>query len=1477
MATYLQGVTDYIPQVQPWAPNFNFYQNAFDRKQQKFDQGWNKLNTVYNSILNAPMMREDNNLNRDEFFKNIKTQIDQMAGMDLSLQQNVSAATQVFKPFYENEEIVHDIGYTKRYSDEMQKAEYLKNCTDKECEDKYWSGGVRALRYKAEDFVNANAEDALKMQAPSYVPNMNFMKMAVKATKELDLKMEYDHKEGRYMVTTRGGEQAKKPLMNFLMATFADDSNLKDFYKTKAFLLGKENPEKSINSYEYSMMQSKAETQEELDKMVKEKANEISYNKAGKVLKQTKNKKSSQLSSLERKRKIFENAMLNNGIVKGSPGESKFRELLELEKDAKLDQEKINDMVDEINSRPYRDDEGKIISQDVIDNTVAQAMMMRDMGLAAETIAYKDYKVTRKADPYEMVKYKEGFKNQRAMMAQISKNERAFEKNLISEAKTHKELLIKAGHLDLISGKPKHKSKDQSMQKIDGGGMSVGDPLDKKALYDKMKKDGTYQGKKHFEAYFEHLNSGELDNGEWLNSPSESSYNNGNGETGARQHQMYQPASKLRATSKSKSKTSSSSYNNKIDELAENIQNKIESTAGASIVSQGVPQPQFTDADDEKTGAVTTNNITGDERIATVIADGSSSNKIKTVVDDVVQNLAGMTNIWKKIGGDIQEKWVKDRFASMLTIASDEEDSDYLPVLETFVRLGDMMHNLNYYGGEQQNVWSEGAQANVSTGSVMDFLTKKQKEIFKKWPTSSNSENNNSIWYKEALNEIDMGDLIAAAGGTGELWKLMSNNSHKVMTESYQSGDMIDRQEVQLIEDDQYTSLANREQDIAAYDFIKSNIDSRGGIENQTLYPDGHPDLVFYNNFSANPLAPLNDIEKEQIKSKEWYENQPTWDNGLSELGLDNTMPWLIKKNIGELHLIQLADQNLKAAALSKDGFKNQMNNAFKTYKSTMNSESHIEKNWSGWSKSLGGGKETPYSYIDRFVASNIWNDKANDGWGGLRSLGGIIQKASERGSQTHNFWEDWFDNPTDMFQGNSETIFELESTFLGGGEFRIEGLINMLEDSELVGALDVYFEDEFYQDMIEENGTTMETSPYDSGSSSSANLKYLLNNPETTFERNGSDLKIGHPTFLTYDVTIDLDDYEVSRGFENMYKGIQEQIGGIRRNFMNTASNTPSGEDYSVLPSNFYSDAKSNFTFVSPALTNIDVNAGDKSVAREEMMPLIKDLYENGVDQDLREYNVGPLQKYQQGDPEYLKMISNTFTNNYEKNKDSKKNPGFSARIDPTFNDLNLSRVIIKLDAGTSQKWLKDTDLMDYTYKKDKQNDDTKEKDWFYIVNGKRQSETPELTYYIANSNSELIRKMKPNAQNVLLGLSRGGKYVDDIFWDEFKGKTEYKKDGDNIIATRYTGIWDYEVKDYVPTPITPVTYPLVGTDWNFVFKKELDAYMANPGDNMYRREQEEIAYSLKELEKPDNENKALKEYKGNNSMLSKDFKFIK
>ncbi len=45
MSTYIQGVTDYIPQIQPFTPDFNFYATALQTMQSQYDTNYKKLGT----------------------------------------------------------------------------------------------------------------------------------------------------------------------------------------------------------------------------------------------------------------------------------------------------------------------------------------------------------------------------------------------------------------------------------------------------------------------------------------------------------------------------------------------------------------------------------------------------------------------------------------------------------------------------------------------------------------------------------------------------------------------------------------------------------------------------------------------------------------------------------------------------------------------------------------------------------------------------------------------------------------------------------------------------------------------------------------------------------------------------------------------------------------------------------------------------------------------------------------------------------------------------------------------------------------------------------------------------------------------------------------------------------------------------------------------------------------------------------------
>ena len=60
MATYLQGVTDYIPDYQPFQPDLNFYGNLLQAKQSQYDSNWKNLNNLYSSLYGAELTHKLN-------------------------------------------------------------------------------------------------------------------------------------------------------------------------------------------------------------------------------------------------------------------------------------------------------------------------------------------------------------------------------------------------------------------------------------------------------------------------------------------------------------------------------------------------------------------------------------------------------------------------------------------------------------------------------------------------------------------------------------------------------------------------------------------------------------------------------------------------------------------------------------------------------------------------------------------------------------------------------------------------------------------------------------------------------------------------------------------------------------------------------------------------------------------------------------------------------------------------------------------------------------------------------------------------------------------------------------------------------------------------------------------------------------------------------------------------------------------------
>ena len=238
MATYLQGVTDYIPQFQPFQPDLNFYSNIMQTKQSQYDSNWKALNKMYSAYYNADLTREPNVAKKDQHIKDIEFNLKRVSQLDLSLEQNLTQATQVFTGFYEDKDLMKDMAWTKNYNREVGRAESLQGAYDDKQSGQYWADGVSALRYRKEEFKEASDADALSFQNVEYTPYVNTIELAQDIAKEAGISIESVKfsEDKQWIIKTKNGQQLIEPLSNLFESRLGNDAKVQAVYQTQAYV-----------------------------------------------------------------------------------------------------------------------------------------------------------------------------------------------------------------------------------------------------------------------------------------------------------------------------------------------------------------------------------------------------------------------------------------------------------------------------------------------------------------------------------------------------------------------------------------------------------------------------------------------------------------------------------------------------------------------------------------------------------------------------------------------------------------------------------------------------------------------------------------------------------------------------------------------------------------------------------------------------------------------------------------------------------------------------------------------------------------------------------------------------------------------------------------------------------------------------------------------------------------------------------------
>ena len=251
MATYLQGVTDYIPDYQPFQPDLNFYNNVLQTKQTQYDSNWKAVNNLYAELHNSELTHDQNIQKKDDLLKQIDFNLKRVTGLDLSLQQNVDQATQVFRPFYEDKYLMKDMAWTKNYSNTVSRALNLKNSQDEKMRAQYWDTGVKEMQYRREEFKGATLDETLNMGNVSYTPYVNAMDKYLKIAKDAGLSIDIKDVDetGLYFVHEKNGKALTTPLQNLFLSAYANDPGLQAVYSTQAYVKRKDYAEQNASKY----------------------------------------------------------------------------------------------------------------------------------------------------------------------------------------------------------------------------------------------------------------------------------------------------------------------------------------------------------------------------------------------------------------------------------------------------------------------------------------------------------------------------------------------------------------------------------------------------------------------------------------------------------------------------------------------------------------------------------------------------------------------------------------------------------------------------------------------------------------------------------------------------------------------------------------------------------------------------------------------------------------------------------------------------------------------------------------------------------------------------------------------------------------------------------------------------------------------------------------------------------------------------
>lgn len=266
MATYLQGVTDTGFNSVNTTPNLPYMMNALQKVTARYEKNYNDLSNQYSKITDSLLLNPENNEFRAKFLENSKTALKTLSTTDLSVQNNIDQAEQIFSPFWEDKDLLADYSKSKLYQQQVERHNALRSSDKKEDREQAWDMGLAYVQLTAKEMALAKRGDGSiqNIEVRPYIPYKNLNKELFEELKNLGFEngvITKTYAGNGYIKTITNGKGTKALYDDVLQKIFSNRLDLKEIFKVEGtvnfestvFDEMKKNPSLSRAEVEYNV------------------------------------------------------------------------------------------------------------------------------------------------------------------------------------------------------------------------------------------------------------------------------------------------------------------------------------------------------------------------------------------------------------------------------------------------------------------------------------------------------------------------------------------------------------------------------------------------------------------------------------------------------------------------------------------------------------------------------------------------------------------------------------------------------------------------------------------------------------------------------------------------------------------------------------------------------------------------------------------------------------------------------------------------------------------------------------------------------------------------------------------------------------------------------------------------------------------------------------------------------------------------